>query len=183
LPARLLGILSRQAGPALSLQVSRALFSARSNLLTGRFGRSFPIEPRRAVSPSPGLPGFSHWSRVLWVTVARSNFRCSDRHAAALRCGALRSFISGVMPATGSWPISTRRYSRDGRLCFVDCGGSHRTDPQSRAHGQPNAVVRSARGRRNGILSADDRSIQQGSYAVDGAFRCFDRSDAVGLCY
>jgi hypothetical protein len=75
LPARLLGILSRQAGPALSLQVSRALFSARPDLLTGRFGWSFPIEPRLAVSPSPGLPGFSHWSRVLWVTVARSNFR------------------------------------------------------------------------------------------------------------
>jgi hypothetical protein len=58
----------------LSLQVSRALFWARTNLLTGRFGRSFPIEPRRAISPSPGLPGFSHWSRVLWVTAARSNF-------------------------------------------------------------------------------------------------------------
>jgi hypothetical protein len=50
-----------------------------------------------------------------------------------LRCGALRSFIGGVLPATRSWPISTRRYFRDDRLCFVDCSGSHRADPQSPA--------------------------------------------------
>ncbi len=36
------------------------------------------------------------------------------------------------LPAAGSWPISTRRYSRDGRSWFVDCGGSHRAVPQSR---------------------------------------------------
>ena len=78
------------------------------------------------------------WVRSLWATGYRFDSDpaggCSARRAAALRCGALRSFIIGRLraPATGSWPISTCRYSRDGRPCFVDCGGSHRADPQSR---------------------------------------------------
>jgi hypothetical protein len=48
-------------------------------------------------------------------------------------------------PATGTWPIPTRRYYRDDRPCSFDCGGSHRADPQSRATRPTEARVRSAR--------------------------------------
>jgi hypothetical protein len=100
----------------------------------------------------------------------------TDFLAQEKRPGALRSFIerdlvrvpSLGLPATRSWPISTRRYYRDGRLWFVDCGGSHRADPQSQAHGRPNTVVRSARGRRGEMRDAGQRSD---GVAVEN--RCF----------
>ena len=189
MPARLLGILSRQAGPALSLQVSRALFSARSNLLTGRFGRSFPIEPGGPFHRPRGcrdfLTGRGSYGSRLPALISDPTGGCSDRRAAALRCGAWRSFINGE--------LYVRRRRGHGRsrpvaiLATADCGsliaaGSHRAVPQSRAHGRPNTVVRSARRRQN-EMGAGERSIQQGSHAVDGEVRCFDRCDAVEFLY
>src|SRR5579871_5167316 len=86
--ARLLGIPSRQAGSALSLPISRALSSARSDLfLIQRSGWSFPGRARWVVSPFRGLLGYQ-WSRGLWVTVARTVcFRLDRRSCSApARC-------------------------------------------------------------------------------------------------
>lgn len=63
--------------------------------------------------------------------------RFEVRRLAVIHRGRLRA------PATGAWPISTRRYSRDDRSWFVDGGGSLRADPPSQARDRPNAVVRS----------------------------------------
>jgi hypothetical protein len=76
--------------------------------------------------------------------------------AAALRCGALRSFISSCLRIAGDGVMSDldpSLFSRRSTM-FADCGGSHRADPQSRARGRPNAVVRSARERRDRVLEA-----------------------------
>jgi hypothetical protein len=73
------------------------------------------------------------------------------------------------LPATGSWPISTRRDSHDGRLWFVDCGGSHRAVPQSRAHGRPKRGGSISAGRRTDSSSVGKRTLKTGtrSYRID----------------
>jgi hypothetical protein len=74
----------------------------------------------------PGIAR-SQWSRVLWVTLARTLIPIARRRVASGPLSLfelatrLRSFICGcdevaliTLPATRSWPMSTRRYSRDG---------------------------------------------------------------------
>jgi hypothetical protein len=115
------------------------------------------------------LTGRGSYGSRLPALISGPSGGCSDRRAAALRCGALRSFINGVLPATGSWPISTRRYSRDGRPWFVDCGGSHRAVPQSRAHGRPKRGGSISAGRRTDSSSVGKRTLKTGtrSYRID----------------
>jgi hypothetical protein len=91
----------------------------------GRF--TVPRGARLSMVAGPMGHGFPHCC----FQIDRRSFSAPARCRFEVR--RLAVIISGVVPARGSWPISTRRYSRDGQSWFVDCGGSHRAVPQSRA--------------------------------------------------
>jgi hypothetical protein len=78
----------------------------------------------------------------------RSALGCGAlRRTAALRCGALLSFINGSpegSPAAGKGRIKTRRNSRAGRSRGMVVAGPPSTSSQS-ARDRPNAVIRSVR--------------------------------------
>jgi hypothetical protein len=167
---RLLGIPSRQAGSALSLPISRTLFSARSDLFLIKCSEwSFPAELDGSFHRSEGCSAINgrgaYGSRFSALLVLdRSQIVVAHQRAAALRCGALRSFINGN--------IFARRRRGHGRsrpvaiLATVDrdsfdCGGSHRADPQS----SPRSTEH------GGSISA---------WAPNGNARCWRQIDSAG---
>jgi hypothetical protein len=65
------------------------------------------------------------------AVISGGTHRLVCRFLSAAACCRLSAALS--LPAAGKGGIKTRRYYRDGRSWFVDCGGSHRAGPQSRS--------------------------------------------------
>lgn len=148
---RLLGIPSRQAGPGVSLRVSRRLFSAPPDLFLPCDPEVSPAGAWSVISPFPGLPGY-RWSRVLWVTLARTVVserieRLASRHRfhglSAVRAAVvhLRKQLWVPTPVSGDGitaDLDPSLWMRPVDRWTMMVAGPPSTIHQN-AHGQPNA--------------------------------------------